>query len=37
MWTIAFGYILGKIGHSIINGIILGIVVSFGKKEKVGE
>jgi hypothetical protein len=33
MWVIAFGYIIGRLGYSIINGIIQGIVVSFAKKE----
>jgi hypothetical protein len=33
MWVIAFGYILGRLGYSIILGIIQGIVVSFAKKK----
>ena len=34
MWVIAFGYIIGRIGYSLLNGIILGVVASFAKKER---
>ena len=35
VYQIAVGYILGRLGYSIINGTIQGIVISFAKKKVV--